>query len=788
MAGGSLIGALRVSLGLDSASFETGAKRAESRAYLLGERIGKTLRGAAGSVGTFQTALAALGGAAALGGLTAVANRALEYASSLGEVAQQLGVTTRDLQVYRYAATQVGVSQEEMDKGLAKLTVTMGKARAGAQEPVKVFRELSGLLGKDVLQGAKTAGDAIPLIAEALSKIPDPSKRAAIEVALFGKAGQKLDTLLAGGASGVNELADAAERAGVVLSDEQIQNADDTADKLAALKQVLEANIASAVTNNADAILTLADAFSQMVVNIGEAIEAYSNWKNIQGFRGGDTGATMALTRTKSGRATLFNEIDAQLQQNQRDRAGNRGKRTSYLGGLIETTREATPEDQAALDRQYQQLVRQRNALMKIDAAGGQARPRVRPGGAGAGAVDGETRASAAAASKAEKDRLRAAEEARRNDRAYQAELAQTQQEYLRSQADLTVDQVTRLAIERQQLDAEQLARDQQIASDEDLTAAQKEELTSINAKIAANRRELLTREAAEEAAKNNLDLRRADNDNQLDILQSQAALARTSRERRAVQLRILDLQFEMERATLEAVIASKQSTDTEKAIAQKRLDILGMLQGNARTGVERDTQGPLGELADSVPQTAAEMNEAFEGVAAGGLSDIIDGMADAATGARKMGDVVTDVLQDIATQLIKLQLQRSILEPIARALGGAFGGGDFSLPTTDYAGIQSMIGTTSLAPIDGARAKGGSVMAGKRYLVGEMGPELFEPGQMGRIVANDQMMTGGTTVHQTVNVTGAVDLATRTEVVRLASATKQATMQAMQDINRRRG
>ena len=108
------------------------------------------------------------------------------------------------------------------------------------------------------------------------------------------------------------------------------------------------------------------------------------------------------------------------------------------------------------------------------------------PVGAGAGTVDSEERAAKAAAAKAEREKARAAAEAYRHDRAYQAELAQTQQEYLRSQADLTVDQVARLALERQQVDADQAAREQQIATDKDLTAAQKEELTSINAKIAA--------------------------------------------------------------------------------------------------------------------------------------------------------------------------------------------------------------------------------------------------------------------------------------------------------------
>jgi len=55
-------------------------------------------------------------------------------------------------------------------------------------------------------------------------------------------------------------------------------------------------------------------------------------------------------------------------------------------------------------------------------------------------------------------------------------------------------------------------------------------------------------------------------------------------------------------------------------------------------------------------------------------------------------------------------------------------------------------------APIvSGARATGGPVMAGKSYLVGERGPELFTPGTSGGITSNSAM-NNGTTINVTVN------------------------------------
>lgn len=275
----SVIGALRVTLGLDSAEFSRGATAAEKRAEALGYRIGRSMKLSALEVARFTSAFAGLGAIAGSAALSKLASDGLDYASSLGEVAQQLGVTTRDLQVYRYAASQVGIEQEEIDRSLAKLTLTMGKAREGAKGPLAVFRQLGAAIGTDILANAQTAGDAIPLIAEALGKIPDPASRAAIEVELFGKAGQKLDTLLAGGAAGVNGLRDAAHSLGIVLSDEQIKNADDTADKLSELKQVLGANIAGAVADNAKSIYLLADSLVQVAA---AAVQAFGSLRNNQ--------------------------------------------------------------------------------------------------------------------------------------------------------------------------------------------------------------------------------------------------------------------------------------------------------------------------------------------------------------------------------------------------------------------------------------------------------------------------------------------------------------------------
>src|SRR3546814_18014757 len=98
----------------------------------------------------------------------------LDYASSLGEVAAQLGVSTRALQEYRYAASQAGIEQAEMDKALSQLTRRLGDAAQGVKEPLAALERL-GVTVRDSEGPVRDAGEALPLIAEARKKNESPA-------------------------------------------------------------------------------------------------------------------------------------------------------------------------------------------------------------------------------------------------------------------------------------------------------------------------------------------------------------------------------------------------------------------------------------------------------------------------------------------------------------------------------------------------------------------------------------------------------------------------------------
>jgi phage-related minor tail protein len=107
--------------------------------------------------------------------------------------------------------------------------------------------------------------------------------------------------------------------------------------------------------------------------------------------------------------------------------------------------------------------------------------------------------------------------------------------------------------------------------------------------------------------------------------------------------------------------------------------------------------------------------------------------------------------------------IRRMIAEAAAAELLGAF--------QSSTGGIMNFLGL-------GKRAAGGPVSAGKPYMVGEKGPELFVPGSSGGIVPNHKMGGGGG-----VNVTVNIDARNATDPAALLSAAQLVRRQLKSDM-----
>ncbi|MFT4056158.1 MAG: tape measure protein [Novosphingobium sp.] len=323
------------------------------------------------------------------------------------------------------------------------------------------------------------------------------------------------------------------------------------------------------------------------------------------------------------------------------------------------------------------------------------------------------------------------ADQRREEQQRIEQEIANAQIGYLQELAQTTQNATERAALEEKVIAATRLANERDIANNEALNDAQRGKLIEINNQIASLRTQQVKDQEAERLRQEQLQLTTQALRDEDALLQAQSNLADTAKERRAIELRRLDLAYRMEEAAIaEELVQAEIADDTKRiAAARKRLADLEERRGLETEGVKRATEGPGQRYLRDVNKTGAQIGEDLESIGARGLDTLNDGLADAITGAKSLGDAFKNVANQIISDLLRIAIRQAIIKPLANALFGGSGGGG---------GLGGLIGGIGKSiGISGARATGGPVAAGNTYLVGEKGPELFRPAGSGMIVPN---------------------------------------------------
>lgn len=761
----SLIGALRISLGMESASFEKGAKRSAAeinalgdRAEQLGFKVGRATKAMIG----LATVVA---GSAFVAGLKGAVTASLDLAGGLGEAAQQIGVTVRELQVLRYAAMQAGIAQEEMDGALAKGTKALGQAALGAAAPKKAFDAL-GVSIRDSNGHVKTIGVALPEIAERLSRIPDPAQRAAAEVAIFGRAGQKLDTILTGGKKGLEDYGKAAEDAGLIIGDDLAAKADEAADKVEELTTQLKVSFAKEVAANADAILGLATALGTLTVRAVQFINKHPQLvgalagaaagARIAGGPGAALGAVGgAVVSDRMGRAAADANMDLAFRTAELQKATRRANEVRATADRPRTALQRlgiTPDygvkrGDAAYNAAKAELTKQQELMRRAMAAA--------PKPAAAGPVlDGEDlpdflaspgpkgkKGKTAEQLAREAERLR--EEAIRRQKGFDDASAKLDDELLDAKRDATQDyhQLAEFARQQAEIEFDKTASD--IEAKEKLgeyTKAQADLLIDKAAHVEIQKITNINAEEAAQKARDALAVMEAQADTDRDLLATQESVALTAAQRRDLQLRMLDLDKKVERAKLEEVIHSQNATAAEKQIAEQRLKQLDAIyQGRAEV-IKDQTRSPLDDYAKRKARTPEQMQERAEQLVVDRLDSVEQGISSALAEKLGMGD------DPLITGLIEMLLDEILFRPLAEALRngrdgmGGGGGGFGGLFSGLFSGIGKIFGF----------ADGTDYAPRGMAMVGERGPELMMMRGGEKIIPNHKLggLGGGGNVY----------------------------------------
>ena len=188
----------------------------------------------------------------------------------LKDAAEIIGITTDALQELQYAAQLSGVSADVLQGSLQKLTKNLGDAAMGGTGAKKSLDEL-GLSGSKL--STIPLNQALAQIADKLAAVENPAQRATLASDLFGKSGLAMVNMLADGSSGLNSMAEEAQRLGVVINRDVIYNAAEAADKLDAMSMVVSANLSAALVD----LMPLVIAAAQGIAGLAAAVNSFLN-------------------------------------------------------------------------------------------------------------------------------------------------------------------------------------------------------------------------------------------------------------------------------------------------------------------------------------------------------------------------------------------------------------------------------------------------------------------------------------------------------------------------------
>jgi len=239
---------------------------------------------------------AQLAAAVSIGAVVHGFQRIIDSMDELSKASQKVGIAAEELQRLRYAADLSGVSAEELDKALVKLSQAMTSLDDKGNKAAGVLRSFG-------VKSTDTSIQALKKFADGLAAMPEGFEKTAKAADLFGKqVGTKMIPLLGQGAEAFEALTSEADKFGGIVSGKTLKAAEEFNDNMSRLartaagigKQLTEGMLFALVgiTRTLTEAAKSGDGFVTAGEKIGELIA------NIAGFAIKGTATLSAFART----------------------------------------------------------------------------------------------------------------------------------------------------------------------------------------------------------------------------------------------------------------------------------------------------------------------------------------------------------------------------------------------------------------------------------------------------------------------------------------------------------
>ena len=224
---------------------EANLKSLEKQAKNFGGAMTQSLKKAGEDMKSFGGNVEAAGkkfapiSAAAAGavvGIVGLGVKAAQSADEINTLAKQTGLSTDEIQKFKYASELIDVPLETLTGSMAKLTKNMGNAKDGTGAAAEAFQTLGISIKDDVTGELRDNQVVFDEIITKLGQVENATERDSLSMQIFGKSAQDLNPLILGGADALTKLGKEAEEAGLILSEDALNSANAFNDAMDTLK------------------------------------------------------------------------------------------------------------------------------------------------------------------------------------------------------------------------------------------------------------------------------------------------------------------------------------------------------------------------------------------------------------------------------------------------------------------------------------------------------------------------------------------------------------------------
>ncbi|MCB1932761.1 MAG: phage tail tape measure protein [Candidatus Accumulibacter sp.] len=254
-------------LSIDLVAKLANIERDLGKASSIAERNAKRMEDAysrAGSV--MRSAFAGFASALSVGAVANLVKSSIDSADALSKLSQRTGETVENLAKLQYAGSLADASTEDLQQSLGRLNKVMGEAADGSKEARKALDRFG-------IEAGDTVGAAFEKIADRVKNTTDQTRIASALNDVLGRSFDKLLPLLKGGADGLKDAGDEADRLGIVIDTKTSKAAERFNDSMTRL-QTTVAGAARSLINPLIPSLDEAAGRMQQAAEKGRGLEA----------------------------------------------------------------------------------------------------------------------------------------------------------------------------------------------------------------------------------------------------------------------------------------------------------------------------------------------------------------------------------------------------------------------------------------------------------------------------------------------------------------------------------